>query len=293
MEYYIWGAGDSGIELAKKYRGGGWYNIKGFIDSNPVLWKRKIFNLAIISPSEFALILNENTRVIISAIENFAKAEIYNELIKIGIDKTRIIFECGGYYDIRFEYVRQFAKYVYDQGIKGNTGECGVAGGFFAAKINRCFYDRKLYLFDTFKGFDERDIIAERKIGNSDFIDGVFNKVGLFNNTSVDKVMSNMPFADNIIIKEGYVPESFYVGENINDTFCFINLDMDLHLPMLGAMKFFWDKMVQGGIILCHDYYCPSLPNVKKAVCDFEKHLGRFILKTPIGDNCSIALIKD
>jgi len=288
VKYWIWGAGNTGTE---------YYNasiklhntaeIAGFIDSNPALWGRKVFKLSIISPNEFSLTLNKDTRVKIAVMGNVDKAEIYNALIEMGIVKNHIGFVCD---DPRFEFLRQFARYIYDQGIKGNVAECGVYRGRFAAKINRCFYDRQLYLFDTFEGFDERDITIEREIGDDHFLKGRFNQPGRFSDTSVDEVISIMPSTGNIIIKQGRVPETF---SGVNDQFCFISLDLDLYQPMLESMKFFWDKMSQGGIILCHDYTSIWTPGVKKAIFDFENQLGRFVPKTTIGDNLSIVLIKD
>ena len=298
---WIWGAGDSGIEVFSQIEhpcGTTWRAsqmegfIEGFIDSNSKLQGRQLFGRKIISPMEFAEIheSDKELRVVITPAEAKAKAEIYHALIEMGVTKSHISFRVGGYFDLRFEVLRQFAEFAYDQKIPGNVAECGVYRGYFAAKMNRCFYDKRLYLFDSFKGFDERDINCERDTGEEGFLSGGFNKVGLFSNTLVNEVIANMPFVDNIVIKKGWVPETF-IG--VEDQFCFVNLDMDLYQPMHESLRFFWDKMVLGGMILCHDYLLNTLPGVKKAIFDFEKEYGRFIPKTTVGDGCSIALIKD
>jgi hypothetical protein len=62
---------------------------------------------------------------------------------------------------------------------------------------------------------------------------------------------------------------------------------------MFEALKFFFDKMSPGGIILLHDYFVPDLPGVKKAVGDFEELLGTSVPKMPIGDGCTLAIIKN
>lgn len=46
------------------------------------------------------------------------------------------------------------------------------------------------------------------------------------------------------------------------------------------------------GCILMHDYFSPNLTGIKKAVDDFEVEIHKTIPKLPIGDGCSIALIK-
>jgi hypothetical protein len=45
-------------------------------------------------------------------------------------------------------------------------------------------------------------------------------------------------------------------------------------------------------VILLHDYSHPQLPGVKRAVADFEKELGHAVPKIPIGDFCSLAIVK-
>jgi O-methyltransferase len=45
--------------------------------------------------------------------------------------------------------------------LPGNVAECGVFLGEFSRMINHCFPDRKLFLYDTFEGFDERDFAFE------------------------------------------------------------------------------------------------------------------------------------
>ena len=51
--------------------------------------------------------------------------------------------------------------------------------------------------------------------------------------------------------------------------------------------------MIEGSVILIHDYYNIGLPGVKDAIEDYEKEIGRTIYKMPIGEDQSIALIKD
>jgi hypothetical protein len=147
-----------------------------------------------------------------------------------------------------------------------------------------------LYLFDTFEGFTKHDISAEVELGNQLFISGIFNEVGLYSNTSVELVMERMPFPEKVKIIKGSVLDTL---KDIDDIFCFVNLDMDLYKPMLEALKFFFERTVSGGVVLCHNYSYPeSLPGVRQAVEDFEKHVGQKLPKIPLADRCSIAIIK-
>lgn len=67
--------------------------------------------------------------------------------------------------------------------------------------------------------------------------------------------------------KKGYFPQT---AEGITDTFCFVNLDMDLYKPTLAGLNFFWEKM-ETGIILVHDYFSEVYEGVKSAVESFVK----------------------
>lgn len=93
---------------------------------------------------------------------------------------------------------------------------------------------------------------------------------------------------EKCVLKKGYFPET---AVDVNDQFCFVNLDMDLYQPMLAGLRFFYEKMCSGGVILMHDYFHPELPGVKQAVTEFEKERGLKLCKVPIGDFCSIAVV--
>jgi len=288
---WVWGAGDSGIAYLKHINEKYWLKkeVMGFIDSNPELWGKKIFSLPIISPDDIDFFIKESHNIVISIMDERVRPEIYHTLIKMGIDKNRICFCNYNEGDHRVTFMRDFACFTYQQRIEGSVAECGVFRGDFAARLNRQFYDRQLFLFDTFEGLSEQDIEYERKANDAHFMNGAYNQVGYLSETSIEHVMEKMPFPDNIRIKDGLVPKTFY---GVDDSFCFVHLDMDLYLPTYDALCFFWGKMVQGGMILCHDYYGAGTPGIKKAVEDFETWVGKKVPKTPICDNCSIALLK-
>ena len=45
--------------------------------------------------------------------------------------------------------------------------------------------------------------------------------------------------------------------------------------------------------MLIHDYFNPGYKGVAEAVKDYEKEIGRSLYKLPIGDHCSIAIVKE
>lgn len=51
-----------------------------------------------------------------------------------------------------------------------------------------------------------------------------------------------MPNPENIIIKKGFFPDT---AVDIEDTFCFVHLDMDIYQSTMDGLHFFWSKMVE------------------------------------------------
>jgi hypothetical protein len=150
--------------------------------------------------------------------------------------------------------------------------------GDFAALINRFYPDRTLYLFDTFSGFDERDLsINEVETG--------FGKGLTFTNEEISVL--KCLHQEKIVVKKGYVPRTFSGLEN--ERFAFVSLDMDLYKPQLAGMEFFIPRMSKGGVILVHDYYNPKFPTLKQAVAQVAERFD--MVSFPIGDNWSIAIM--
>lgn len=214
-------------------------------------------------------------------------------LMELAVPSDKIVdMSLFGYRDSRYSFTQGFADYIHWEGIDGAVAECGVDLGINAKWINLFFPDRELYLFDTFEGFSESDLIVERSIGDKAFLEGDYNKVCFYDDdpdSKIQLVREKMTYPEKVIFRKGYFPDT---AAGIDSTFCFVNLDMDLYMPILNGLRFFWDKMAAGGGIMIHDYFQPELPGVKKAVLDFETEINMKLAKTPIGDNCSIFIIK-
>lgn len=50
--------------------------------------------------------------------------------------------------------------------------------------------------------------------------------------------------------------------------------------------------MIDRSVILAHDYYNYGLAGVKEAVSEFEREVGFPLVKIPIGDGQSIAIMR-
>ncbi len=268
-----------------------------YVDKDEKLWGSSYQGIPVKAPEELKGM--DYDLVLISVNHPVMIGEIREELKRLDVPGEKIceimpdISYLDLFYDQRIYWMQDFAKWIYERGVQGNVAECGVFKGDSAKFLNKFFPDRKLYLFDTFEGFSDLDLKAERELGNEEFNNSVFATTPIFDETSVSFVMKKMTYPDNVIVKKGYFPDS---AEGVEDRFCFVNLDMDLYVPMLSAMRFFWDRMETGGAIILHDYFKPELPGVKEAVAVFEKEClekeGRGITKVPVGDGCSIVILK-
>jgi len=184
------------------------------------------------------------------------------------------------YFDqVRISTLELVSEEIRLRKIEGDVAELGVYKGKFARYLNQYFPDRKLYLFDTFQGFDQRDIIAEN--------DKAFSSADQdFSKTSVASVLSRMPFPQNCIPIKGYFPAS---ATGIDANFVFVSLDADLFEPIYQGLVFFYPRLAKGGYIFVHDFNNESYPGARKAVEQFCYEQGvNFI---PIPDSAGSAVI--
>lgn len=216
--------------------------------------------------------------------------DIYNELKDMGIPEEKIIlqsFKSQEHHIYRYPrmvFLKELSECMKREGVHGSVAECGVYRGWFSSMINEFFSDETLWLFDTFEGFDAKDVEMDVASAKSAINGGKYDR---FKNTSMDIVKMRCSHRDKLVFKQGRVPETF---DGVNDEFCFVNLDMDLYVPQLAALNFFNERMVKGGVILVHDYYNETFSGTKKAVDEFLEKTGD-VRMMPIGDGMSVALL--
>ena len=142
--------------------------------------------------------------------------------------------------------------------LNGDLAEVGVYQGGSAKLICEAKKEKNLYLFDTFTG------LPEVSSDDTHFGEKYWSK-NEFNNTSVESVKKLLNKYENVHIIEGNFPESG--KEIIEKQFCFVHLDVDLYKSTIESLKFFFPKMVQGGVILIHDFHSDG---IQKAFREFK-----------------------
>jgi O-methyltransferase len=180
---------------------------------------------------------------------------------------------------VRHKTLELCAYEIHLNNVKGNVAELGVFKGEFAKKINQLFPERKFYLFDTFEGFDTRDIKDETtnkySTGDQDF-----------SNTSIEFVLKKMKTPENCIVRKGYFPET---AEGVEDKFCFVSLDADLYKPILNGLEYFYPRLERNGYIFVHDFNNVLYKGAREAVIKYCSENN--ISYTPIPDISGTVII--
>ncbi len=184
---------------------------------------------------------------------------------------------------INFDYVRFRAfELCIDEilrcEVKGSVAELGVYKGDSASKLNQLLPNKTLYLFDTFEGFDKRDLTVESE--------KFATKEDDFSDTSIDFVKRKMKYPDMCVFVKGYFPESVV---DIVDTFAFVSLDADLYEPTKNGLEYFYDRLEKNGYIFIHDFNNELYKGVQTAVLEFCEN--RNIGYVPIPDICGSVII--
>lgn len=279
--YVIFGAGNLGSVLAAELSQGG--EVVGFLDNNREKWGCEIDGIPVLGNASVLATLEYDEIVIASTMHFDA---IKKGLLECGISEDKfnkeIITRLTVEIQARVSFLRDFSQLHANEYPDAAVAEGGVYQGMFSQEINRYFPDRMMYLFDTFEGFDGRDVDVEIQEGLSNV------KEKYYGETTADLVLSKLPYKEKAIIRKGYFPETVTGLEN--EKFLFVNLDFDLYLPILAGLRFFYPRMVTGGVILVHDYFTKFYHGVGKAVAEFEQEIDGGLVKMPIGDGISIAL---
>lgn len=241
----------------------------GIIDGKPVLGGMQELNNQLYD------------RILVASLTGMSA--IRQDLLDAGVDSSKIVTDyVQTRVEARINFLRDYAELVGAADTRYSVAEGGVFQGDFSKEINRYFPNSKLFLFDTFEGFHQRDLNVEAGKNWSK------EKAHHLNTTSVDLVMSKLPDPGRAVIRKGYFPDTAKGLEH--EEFIFVNLDFDLYQPIIEGLGFFIPRMCRNAVVLVHDYYNPGYPGVKAAVEDYEKETGRKMLKLPIGDHCSIAI---
>ncbi|MBC3797614.1 TylF/MycF/NovP-related O-methyltransferase [Acetobacterium tundrae] len=275
MKAAIFGAGQGGNALINLIADD--YELVAYFDNNPGKWGSAISGLTVQSPDQLLEI--EPEIIWTGTLNEDAAHEIEKQIRGLGFKGSiEHAKNLKNRYDIRLAELRLIAETIKDRKIEGAIAELGVYQGKFARELNRNFPDRKLYLFDTFEGFQPEDIAVEKGLSK-----GV---TGDFSDTSVEFIRAALPYPNQVVILKGRFPETI-PKEDLK--YALVSLDADLYEPTRQGLAYFYPRLSSGGMLLIHDYNSRQFSGVKKAVDDYCKKQNIFLF--PICDFHGTAIL--
>src|SRR5262249_33275448 len=121
-------------------------------------------------------------------------------------------------------------------------------------------HGKTVHLFDSFEG-----------LSNPRSIDGSYWRAGGLR-APESQVSENLARFANYRVYKGWIPTRF--DEVSHRGFCFIHVDVDLYEPTRDSIRFFFDRIVDGGILLMDDYGFATCPGAKLAADEFFSTLN-------------------
>ena len=172
------------------------------------------------------------------------------------------------------------ARLIEHEGIPGSLAELGVYRGTTAKLLHALFPGRTLWLFDTFEGFDARDLAHERRAKGDGF---------RFDDTSLGAVLRHVGASDRVRACKGYFPETAAAVPD-GETFALVHLDADLRKPTEDALAFFYPRLSPGGFLVLHDYGSGAWPGIAEAVDAFFADKPEGVVRIP--DKSGTAIVR-
>lgn len=182
---------------------------------------------------------------------------------------------------VKLAAIRKLSERFRDLELEGAIADIGCGRCDIARHINAANPERKLYLFDTFTGYDEFDIAKEKESQYSDCQvgDGALSEQEL---GRLDEfILHSMPYKERVKLKKGWFPDT--VVDIKKEKFVLVNVENGLYAPTYNAIKYFFPRMVRGGVIMLAHYEDPTRAGVSAAVRDIEKELWPMLI-TPLCD---------
>ena len=148
-------------------------------------------------------------------------------------------------------------------------------------QMNAMMPERKLYLFDTFTGYDERDIAKEQELRLSDAKPGEYSLSRNEQDHLNERILGRMPYAEQVELRPGWFPETAFELEH--EKYALVHIDTGLYAPTYSGIQYFFPRLSKGGVILVSGYTDGKSQSVCQAVRDLEAEYGAFLI-TPLCD---------
>jgi len=180
----------------------------------------------------------------------------------------------------RFFFFCLMQDQIFKERLKGDIAELGVYKGMTASVLANIARraGRTAYLFDTFEGFDKKDLVGIDKDKRPE----------QFTDTSLEAVRNRVG-TENVRYVQGRFPESAaQIPQDLR--FCLVHIDCDLFEPITAALEYFYPRMVPGGFMVIHDYSSLAWNGAERAVDAFFADKLEFVI--PLTDGGGSAVVR-
>jgi hypothetical protein len=188
--------------------------------------------------------------------------------------------------DIHFRtYIACYcAKYALK--IPGDFVECGVGKGMLSKTIVEYLkfhkVKKKFYLIDTFNGIPIEQASNTNEKKNMKYLNTL-----IYSKSYLGHIHNLFKKYRNVMIVEGRIPE--VLKKTSIKKISYLSIDMNNSYAEIEAIKFLFNKIVKGGIVLLDDYaYGKSFILQKISWDKFAKTKGIQILTLPTGQGLII-----
>lgn len=156
---------------------------------------------------------------------------------------------------VRCYMLYQFALQCPD----GRVAELGVYKGGTAQILAEVMKTRGsmscIHLFDTFTGMPDADPKKD------------LHKKGDFNDVSAEEVRRHLSRFTFVWVFEGLFPATAKPVDHLS--FSLVHIDADIYTSVMEGCRFFYPRMVRGGVMVFDDYGFESCPGARQAVDEF------------------------
>lgn len=180
----------------------------------------------------------------------------------------------------RYFFLTLACEQIVKEGLVGDIAEIGVYKGNSATILVHLAraLGTTAYLFDTYEGFAGRDLVGV----DSDVRRDAFSDNSL---EFVKKVVGD----ESVQFVKGHFPGSLsQISTSLR--FCLVHIDCDLYAPFKDALEYFYPLLVDGGMLIMHDYSSYSWDGVEKAVDEFFRDKPERLILIP--DRSGTAVIR-
>lgn len=187
-----------------------------------------------------------------------------NEQLKYTVFRTGYRGEVISLYDhsknfsARTAAIRKLAWRLEELGVPGAAADLGAGYGDISWQINALMPNRKIYLFESFAGYNEKDIQKKK-----------------------ERLLGRMPYPEQAEIRQGKFPQTAFELED--EMYAFVYIDTGLYSPTFSGIQYFFPRLNKGGVIVLSGYENGKNNDVKQAVADLEAQYGAFLI-TPLCD---------